>query len=335
MEYRLNQIKKIGGRITPKSVVASNTGFVIGQNMMYTHGVSVYDSEGEPVKRISDEVSRSMLGLEGEGKVSGSPVEADFSVDGSFAYVSNYSMYGREFNNEGDDECQAGNTFDDSYLYKIDMSTMKVIAAARVGSVPKYVQATDDGKYVLVTNWCGFSLSVVDANTMQTVKTIKLGKHPRGIAITKDSLRAYVSVMGLAQIAIIDLTTLELVSKTKVSGIAPRHIVLSPDEQFLYVTFNLSNTVSKLSVPGLKLLKNVRTAERPRTLDISPDGTVLYLVNYTANQINVLNSENLKTLQTINTCWRPIGITYEAVKNRVWVACYSGQILLFDLVRSE
>jgi YVTN family beta-propeller protein len=93
--------------------------------------------------------------------------------------------------------------------------------------------------------------------------------------------------------------------------------------------------VSKLSVPGLKLLKNVRTAERPRTLDISPDGTVLYLVNYTANQINVLNTENLKTLQTINTCWRPIGITYEAVKNRVWVACYSGQILLFDLVRSE
>ena len=49
MEYRLNQVKKIGGKITPKSVVASNTGFVIGQNMMYTHGVSVYDSEGEPV----------------------------------------------------------------------------------------------------------------------------------------------------------------------------------------------------------------------------------------------------------------------------------------------
>ena len=333
LEYRMQQVKKIGGNITPKSVVASKTGYVIGQNMMYTHGVSIYDAEGEPVKRVTDTVSRQLLGLEGEGKVKGSPVEADFSADGAFAYVSNYAMYGAGFNREGNDECEAGDGFDDSYLYKIDMATRKVVAAALVGSVPKYVQASDDGKWVLVTNWCGFSLSIVDAVTMQTVKTIPLGKHPRGIAITSDSTRAYVSVMGAAQIATIDLTTLELLGKTKVSGIAPRHIVLSPDEKFLYVTFNLSNTVSKLSVPGLTLVKNVRTAERPRTLDISPDGTVVYLVNYAANQINVLNTENLKTVQTIDTCYRPIGITYEPVKNRVWVACYSGQILIFDLVR--
>ena len=32
----------------------------------------------------------------------------------------------------------------------------------------------------------------------------------------------------------------------------------------------------------------------------------------------------------VEACYHPIGITYEPVTQRVWVACYGGQILVFD-----
>ena len=33
--------------------------------------------------------------------------------------------------------------------------------------VPKYVAVTPDNRYVLVTNWCSFDLSVIDRATLQ------------------------------------------------------------------------------------------------------------------------------------------------------------------------
>jgi hypothetical protein len=35
-------------------------------------------------------------------------------------------------------------------------------------------------------------------------------------------------------------------------------------------------------------------------------------------------------VQTVDTPSNPIGITFEPETHRVWVACYSGEILLFD-----
>ena len=42
----------IGGAISPKSVVASRTGLVFAQNMMYRHTITVYSSDGALVKTI-------------------------------------------------------------------------------------------------------------------------------------------------------------------------------------------------------------------------------------------------------------------------------------------
>jgi hypothetical protein len=35
-------------------------------------------------------------------------------------------------------------------------------------------------------------------------------------------------------------------------------------------------------------------------------------------------------MQTIPACANPIGITYEPVTRRVWVACYGGQVRVYD-----
>ena len=92
----------ITGNISPKSVASSGTGYVTAQNMMYRHSVTVYDARSlKLVRTISDAVNLRRLGYPSyPGTSRGAPVEAAFSSDGRYAYLSNYSMYGRNFGAE-------------------------------------------------------------------------------------------------------------------------------------------------------------------------------------------------------------------------------------------
>ena len=327
---RLRLVKTFGKNISPKSVVAGPAGLVIAQNMMYTHGISVYDASGKSVKRISDRLPRSMLGLRGSGEVSGSPVEAAFSPDGKFAWVTNYEMFGAGFNRPGFDKCSGTAKYDRSWVYKVNMDTLTVVGTVKVGEVPKFVAVSPDGKWVLVTNWCSFNVTVINALNNEVVKTIELGRYPRGIVVTKDSTRAYLTVMGAAKLAVLDLTTLT-VKFWKSAATTPRHLLLSPDEQTLYVTHNLSSVVTAHDAATGRVKKRLRTGIEPRSMAMSPDGRALYVVNYASNTLTVVSTKTMRVVQTLATGQHPVGVTFEPTKNRVWVACYAGLLQIFAM----
>ncbi len=135
--------RTVTGDISPKSVVASERGLVFAQNMMYRHTITVYDRNGDLVKTIPDTVNLADFGIpDHPGLVQGAPVEAAFSPDGKYAYVSNYSMYGEGFGPEGDDDCVPGDGYDSSFVYRIDVASLAVDQVIPVGSVPKYVAVT-------------------------------------------------------------------------------------------------------------------------------------------------------------------------------------------------
>src|SRR5262249_53782515 len=74
---RLKLRAVFGGRISPKSVASSGTGYVTAQNMMYRHTITVYDARKlKLVKTISDAVQLSRLGFpQFRGTAHGAPVE--------------------------------------------------------------------------------------------------------------------------------------------------------------------------------------------------------------------------------------------------------------------
>ena len=74
----------------------------------------------------------------------------------------------------------------------------------------------------------------------------------------------------------------------------------------------------------------VSTGSAPRSLAIAADGRALYVVNYESGTVSKLRASDLHVMQTIPACPNPIGITYEPVTHRVWVACYGGQIRVYD-----
>jgi YVTN family beta-propeller protein len=331
------RVTRIRGEISPKSVVASPDGFVTAQNMMYRHTVTVYDRDHELVRTISDRVVPSRFGYRRwNTPVRGAPVEASFSPDGDHLWVSNYSMFGAGFGPEGTDDCTPASGFDRSFLYRISTATWQVTDIALVGSVPKYVQASPDGRYVLVSNWCSWDLSIVDTRLMRQVARVPLGRYPRGIAISPDGSRAYVAVMGSTRVAVVDVrralsteTRGRALSWIENVGSGPRHLNISPDGRYLYVTLNADGRVAKIDTRRRRVVARVSTGQQPRSAVLSPDGTALFVVNYASSTVSRVRTRDMTEVETVAVDHHPIGITYSPLSQEIWVASYVGSITVF------
>ena len=329
-DTKMQLIKTINGSISPKSVRSSGDGVVSAHNMMYNHSITVYDAKTfELIKTVPDSVSLKNYGYSKSASLfKGAPVEGTYSPDGKYLYVTNYAMYGPGYNKEGHDTCSPASGFDTSFVYRINRSNYEIDAVYPVGSVPKVVEVTPDNKYLLVTNWCSYTLTVISIETQKTVKTIKIGRYPRGISVSKDSKKAYVAEMGGNRIHVINL---EDFTVTFIPiGSNPRAIVLSPDNSKLYVTMNLSGQVASWDLIANQAGKSIKTGKAARSLAISSDGTALFVVNFDSDTISKVRTSDMKVLQTLKACNEPIGITFDAPTKNTWVACYKGQIKIYS-----
>ena len=68
---------------------------------------------------------------------------------------------------------------------------------------------------------------------------------------------------------------------------------------------------------------------RPRSAAIAPDGRSLHVVNHHSSTVSKLRTGDMRVVQTIKVDKAPIGITYDEKAGEVWVACYSGSIMVF------
>lgn len=338
----LHPVARIDGDLAPKSVVASGTGLYLAQNMMYRHTISVFDHAKHLVKTIADSVDLREFGHDATGDIyRGAPVEAAFTSDGSFAFVSNYRMYGPGYDPQaGSDTCGKDHG-QDSFVYRIDTMALEIDRVYPVGPVPKHLAATPDDRLLVVSNWCGFDVTVIDLVTHETLAEIGVGRHPRGVAVTSDGTTAYVAVMGSTGIAVIDLSAFSpenghtgitgppAPTYIRGVGISPRHLVLSPDDKTLYVTLNGENAVVAVDLDSGQVIRRARTGRAPRSMDISSDGTALYVVNYKSHTMSKIRTRDFTVLQEFDTTPRPIGITYDPFNNEVWVSTYSGTIHVY------
>ena len=318
--------------ITPKSVDASGTGLVFAQNMVYRRTVSVFNSRsGALVKTIPATVDLHHFGLTG-GVVQGAPVEGAFSPDDKYFYVSNYSMYGPGQGPEGEDTCTpssalaAGDTPD--YVFRINTTSLSIDQVIKVGLVPKFVAVTPNDRYVLVTNWCSWTLSIISVASHNVVATLPMPGTPRGIAVDAHSRFAYVAIMGGDVLVRVSLAERKEVGQIYV-GSNPRTVVLSPNGEFAYVSLNIPGDVVKLNLLTQHVVAIQHTGVLCRSLVISTDGTALYVVNYGSATVTELRASDLAIIQTLSVPPQPIGITYDPLTDDVWVSSYSGYITRF------
>jgi len=328
---QMEQIDYITGDITPKSVVASGSGLVIANNMMYSHSSTVYDSQTrELVATLDDAIDLSQFDLPGHPGVSkGAPVEAAWTDDGRYAYVSQYTMYGEGFGKTGFDKCTPADGVGASLLYRFDAEDMAWDQVIEVGAVPKYVDITPDQTRVLVSNWCDSTLSVVDRESAEEVNVIPIAAAPRGIEVMPDNRTAYVAAMYADKLFKVDLETGESDVMMN-TGRKPRHLNLTDDGAYLYLAVSGADTIYKIDTATEEIVDEVVAGREPRSMSLSSDGTALYVVNYYEPSVAKIRTSDMTVLQKEPTDANPIGVTYDSVTHSVWVACYGGSIYVFD-----
>lgn len=327
-DKRIIKKHEIRDGISPKSVVSSGTGLFAAQNMMYRHTITIYDANGNRQAKIRDAVNLKEFGYKEYESSSylGGPVEAAFTDDGKFLWVSNYSMVGDGFEHPGCDACH-GSEFDPGFLYKINTETDEIENVVKVGAVPKFLAISDDQRKLLVSNWSSGDVSIIDLETEELAANVYVGPHPRGIDITEDSKTAFVTVMGSTKIAEVDLESFE-VDYIKDVGRSPRSLILAGHDSLMYVSLNSGGGVLRYNrFTGEKDL--CRTAAGPRSMCMSPDEDYLYVVNYFDNSFSKIDATRMEVAEQVKTADKPIGICGNWDESEIWVACYSGRIEIF------
>jgi len=327
----LEQVDYLTGGLTPKSVMASGHGLMIANNMMYSHTSTVFDSTTrEQVEVLDDSVDLAAFGIEGHPGVSqGSPVEAAWTADGRYAYVSQYTMFGENFGVEGFDACTTESGVGPSFVYRFDAQEMAWDQVFEVGAVPKYLALSPDQKTLLVSNWCDATLSVVDTEQGVETGTVELAAAPRGLVIMPDNRTVYAVAMYADQLYKVDLEegTAEVVMDTPPR---PRHLNLADEGRTLYLTTSGGNAVLKIDTATDEVVDEASPGVEPRSVALSPDESALYVVNYNEATVAKVRTSDMEVIDTVPVDANPIGIDYDPVTHTVWVACYGGSIYVFD-----
>src|SRR5262245_5200960 len=120
--------------------------------------------------------------------VGANPIAVGISADGALAYIANLNS---------------------NSLSIIDTELDAVVGTVSV-TTPRDVEATPDGRFILVVNQSTNRVTVLDATNYGVVASIPVGVLPCAIAITPDGSAAYVTNRNSNSVSIIDLTTFDV-----------------------------------------------------------------------------------------------------------------------------
>lgn len=169
-----------------------------------------------------------------------------------------------------------------SQLTKIRLNDKKEIWTTPTGMAPFGVTITATKAYV--TNWAG------------PVPT-DASKETAGIPYAKVYIDPRTGATALGTVSIIDLQSGKILTEIEV-GLHPNAIIISKDQQFVYVANGNSDNVSVISTKNDKVADNISVrlmgeenayiGDSPNALAINNSGTILYVSNGMDNAVAVV-----------------------------------------------
>lgn len=177
------------------------------------------------------------------------------------------------------------------------------------------------------------TIVVIDTATSTRVATIDAGVGcqciaPHAITASRDGSEVYAANEIGNSVTVLDTATRSVVATLPFSvvGNAPVGVVVSPDNQRLYVLSGSGTTavfvIDRASRTRIgEVLLEVAQA---RSMAISPDGTRLYVGTYGSHSVKVIDTATLTVTATILTPQLPIGMAMRPDGQRLYVSGFLG-----------
>ncbi len=197
--------------------------------------------------------------------------------------------------------------------------TLALIEVAGVGTISNSHGAESGNKaargLLLVANKGDQTLGIIDPVSAHQIATIaENGVTGHEVVASPDGKRAFVPIYGNAGVGkpgtdgqlirVIDLAKREIVGTIDFGkGVRPHCAVMGPKNGLLYVTTELSNSVTVIDPQTLKIVASVPTGQpESHMLAITQDGRRGYTANVGPGTVSVLDLEARKMLSVIPVC---------------------------------
>ena len=238
----------------------------------------------------------------------------------------------------------------------IDTQTDKIVRVLPTGPIPKYVAISPDNKWAAIAHWGDNTLGVIDISSGDPAKFHYLEKRLvverilsqaglsgtnrdsscgyclRGTIFTPDSKTLLVSRMGGGGVAAFDVATWKYLGTIKGEKPTPRHLVISKDGQWLYMSSNKSGYVSKAPLQEVVNALRGSNGERveyagwqtvyvgigARTIELSDDGTLLLAAVNNSAELVAVDPVTMKVLNRIRTDSYAVGLALSPDGSQAW-----------------
>jgi len=280
-------IERVYTYALPKAVLLSpdeTVAYVTNFGRRDTKNISIYDADT----------------LEEIGTIDfpGNCVEAVITRDGATLYTSNFRR---------------------DLVEVIDLATRTVVAEIAVGSNPKTMALAADERTLYVSNWSSNDVSVVDLVDRVEVRRLSVGHHPRGIAVTAGGV-LIVGNHADHTLSFFDTSSFEELRDEVTCGRFPRHVIVSPDQRFAYVSAQASAAVFQVDVATGEVLGKWPGGFSPKTIDITADGRYVFAAAYGAHEVVGIDTEDGTVREyPIHGIEKPCGLDVTGDGRRIYV----------------
>jgi DNA-binding beta-propeller fold protein YncE len=333
-----------------KSVLFNSTGSKL--YAMNLEGMSVYEFDQPSRKIIREFKFKSTPGTGWDyskqkaiSSFQEKPVEACFSHDDKLLWVSLHNADGivpirvdsMELTKRPDTSKQAVKKITVVYPGSARRDSFDV-PLIKTGKTPKVISRTGDSKYLLVSNWHSYNVSVLEMDKDvypfgKVTNTIPVSSIPRGIVVDDKSHRSFVAIMGGASIAVINNSVWMKESDMAVAS-NPRHIVMDTSNR-LFVSYNSLGKIAAIDAETGNTLFTASTHAQPRTIILSRNHRFIFVTCYSSDYVDVfkINEASFEKVASLPCKGHPVGVDVfeNDDKLEAWVCSYSnGSISVFS-----
>ena len=208
---------------------------------------------------------------------------------------------------------------DSQELTIIDTRSDSAVASFPVGTRPRGVHVTPDGKTVFVAlsgsprcpptmpdaeceklkaDKSKDGIAVVDAASRKVTRVLPGGSDPETFDISQDGSTLYVSNEDAGTASIVDVASGKIRSTVKV-GREPEGVRVRPDGATVWVTGETDHNVTILDTKTGKIVGQIEVGKRPRSIAFTPDGSRAYVPSEVDGTVWVIDVATRKPLKLI------------------------------------
>jgi len=213
----------------------------------------------------------------------------------------------------------------------------------KTGKTPKIISKTADNKFLLVSNWHSYTVSVLALNKERypfgkVISNVLVPAIPRGIAVDDRNKKSYVAIMGGASLRVINNETWKRDTDINVES-NPRHIVMDTSGH-LFISYNSLGKIACLDAATGNTLFTADTHGKPRTIILSKNQKFLFTTCYSSDTVDVfkIHENSFSKVISLPCKGHPVGVDIFEDDNKLeaWVCSYTyGTISVFSFRKRE